>query len=48
MDSAAINAADNDEYAKQGHGLDTDTRWGKSYDMVKARSYSNEKYARWL
>jgi len=39
---------DNDEWAKQAYGADSDSRWGKSYDSVSARSYDNEKYARWL
>lgn len=48
--SAAAGAAqagyDNDEWAKQAHGSDYDSRWGKSYDRVSARSYENEQYAR--
>jgi hypothetical protein len=45
---AAENAYDNDEFAKQAYGSDADARFGKSYDSVSARSYDNEKYARWL
>ena len=45
---AAKAAMDNDSFAKQAYGSDSDTRWGKSYDSVSARSYQNEKYARWL
>merc|ERR550532_1511647 len=45
---AAKAAYDNDAFAKQAYGSDSDTRWGKSYDSVSARSYQNEKYARWL
>jgi hypothetical protein len=39
-------AYDNDEYAKQAYGQDTDSRWGKSYDSVAAQSYDDEQYAR--
>jgi len=50
--SKASNAAaagyDNDDWAKQAYGEDSDSRWGKSYDAVKARSYENTEYARWL
>merc|ERR1719458_589349 len=45
---ASKAAYDNDAFAKQAYGSDSDTRWGKSYDSVSARSYQNEKYARWL
>ena len=37
---------DNDEWAKQAYGSDTDSRWGKSYDSVAAKSYDDEQYAR--
>jgi len=47
-DKASKAAYDNDSFAKQAYGSDSDTRWGKSYDNVSARSYQNEKYARWL
>jgi hypothetical protein len=46
--NASKAAYDNDAFAKQAYGSDSDTRWGKSYDSVSARSYQNEKYARWL
>ena len=45
---AAAGAYDNDDWAKQAYGEDSDSRWGKSYDAVKARSYENTEYARWL
>ncbi len=45
---AAKAGYDNDEWAKQAAGSDFDSRWGKSYDRVSAKSYDNEKYARWL
>ena len=37
---------DNDEWAKQAYGSDVDSRWGKSYDSVAAKSYDDEQYAR--
>jgi hypothetical protein len=37
---------DNDEWAKQSYGSDFDSRWGKSYDSVDAKSYDNEHYAK--
>merc|ERR1719336_1453004 len=43
---AAKGAYDNDAWAKQAYGSDYDSRWGKSYDSVEAKSYSNENYAR--
>ena len=43
---AAAGAYDNDTWAKQAYGIDTDSRWGKSYDSVDAKSYDNEQYAR--
>jgi hypothetical protein len=45
---AAQGQYDNDAWAKQANGSDTDSRWGKSYDSVKARSYDGTRYARWL
>ncbi len=39
---------DNDEWAKQAYGQDYDSRWGKSYDRVSAKSYENEQYDREL
>merc|ERR1719201_367293 len=44
--AAAVGGYDNDEWAKQAHGSDYDSRYGKSYDRVSARSYENEMYAR--
>ena len=44
--SAAVSGHDNDEYAKQSYGQDTDFAWGKSYDSVKANSYDDEQYER--
>ena len=46
--AAQKSGYDNDEWAKQASGSDFDSRWGKSYDRVSAKSYDNEKYARWL
>ncbi len=43
---AQQGAYDNDEWAKQAYGQDTDSRWGKSYDSVAAQSYDDEQYAR--
>ena len=43
---AAKGGVDNDAWAKQAYGVDTDSRWGKSYDSVNAKSYDNEEYAR--
>jgi hypothetical protein len=43
---AAKAGYDNDVWAKQAYGSDYDSRWGKSYDSVDAKSYSNEHYAR--
>jgi hypothetical protein len=43
---AAAGAYDNDEWAKQASGSDYDSRWGKSYDRVDAKSYANEEYAK--
>merc|ERR1712060_701825 len=37
---------DNDAWAKQAYGSDADSRWGKSYDNVSAKSYANESFAR--
>ena len=45
---AQVAGYDNDDWAKQAYGEDSDSRWGKSYDAVKARSYENTEYARWL
>ena len=45
---AAQGSYDNDEWAKQAYGSDYDSRWGKSYDSVSAKSYANESYARKL
>ena len=44
--AAAKGGYDNDAWAKQAYGVDTDSRWGKSYDSVAAKSYDNEEYAR--
>jgi len=48
--SASYGAAragyDNDEWAKLAHSSDYDSRYGKSYDFVNAKSYDNEEYAR--
>jgi hypothetical protein len=44
--ASAVSGYDNDEWAKQAYGNDMDSRWGKSYDSVKAREYDNEHYAR--
>ena len=43
---AAKAGYDNDVWAKQAYGQDYDSRWGKSYDFVDAKSYDNEQYAR--
>ena len=43
---AAQQGYDNDVWAKQAYGQDYDSRWGKSYDFVDAKSYDNEQYAR--
>ena len=43
---AAKSAYDNDMWAKQASGSDFDSRWGKSYDSVSAKSYDNEQYRR--
>jgi len=43
---AAQNGYDNDVWAKQAYGTDTDSRWGKSYDSVDAKSYDGEWYAK--
>ena len=43
---ASKGAYDNDVWAKQAYGQDTDSRWGKSYDSVSAKSYDNEHYAK--
>jgi len=45
---AAKGGYDNDQWAKLAHGSDYDSRWGKSYDRVSARSYDNTEYAKWL
>ena len=37
---------DDDEWAKQAQGTDYDSRWGKSYDAVEAKSFDNEHYER--
>merc|ERR1719491_812135 len=47
-DKQSAQGYDNDAWSKQAYGEDTDSRWGKSYDSVKARSYENQEYARWL
>jgi len=44
--SAATGGFDADQYAKQTYGSDKDSRWGRSYDSVKAQSFSDEQYAR--
>ena len=44
--SAAEGAYDADAYAKQTYGSDKDSSWGRSYDSVKAQSFSDEQYAR--
>ena len=41
---AAQGGYDNDQWAKQAYAQDTDSRWGKSYDSVEAKSYDNEFY----
>ena len=43
---AAKGGYDNDVWAKQAYGSDFDSRWGKSYDSVDAKSYDGEWYAR--
>ena len=43
---AQKGAYDNDVWAKQANGSDYDSRWGKSYDSVSAKNYSNENYAK--
>ena len=43
---AAQGGYDNDAWAKQAYGSDQDSRWGKSYDSVDAKSYDGEWYAR--
>merc|ERR1712060_250075 len=44
--AAQQSGYDNDEWAKQAYGSDSDSRWGKSYDSVAAKSYDDEQYAR--
>ena len=44
--AAQKGAYDNDEWAKQAYGSDFDSRWGKSFDRVSAKSYDDEQYAR--
>ena len=44
--SAAVGGYDNDQYAKQAYGSDQDSRWGRSYDSVKAQSFTDEQYVR--
>ena len=44
--ASAKGGYDNDEWAKLAYGSDFDSRWGKSYDSVVAKSYDNEEYAR--
>ena len=44
--SAALKGYDDDAWAQQAYGTDTDGRWGKSYDNVDAKSYDMEEYAR--
>jgi len=44
--SAAVGGYDNDQYAQQAYGSDQDDRWGRSYDSVKAQSFTDEQYAR--
>merc|ERR1711957_661710 len=44
--SASTAATDNDAWSKNAYGADTDSRWGKSYDFVKADEYDDEQYAR--
>ena len=44
--SAAVAGYDNDQHANQVYGSDRDSRWGRSYDSVKAQSYTDEQYAR--
>ena len=43
---AAQGGYDNDVWAKQAYGSDNDSRWGKSYDSVDAKSYDGEWYAK--
>merc|ERR1712127_1127477 len=43
---AQAGAYDNDEWAKQAYGKDTDSRWGKSYDLVDSKTWDDEQYAR--
>ena len=45
--SAAAKAGyDNDAWAKGAYGTDNDTRYGKSYDAVHAKSYNEQNYSR--
>ena len=43
---ASGSGYDNDAWAKLAHSSDYDSRYGKSYDFVNAKSYDNEEYAR--
>ena len=43
---AAASGYDNDQWAKQASASDYDSRWGKSYDSVEAKSYDDEQYHR--
>jgi len=40
--AAAQSGYDNDAWAKNAYGQDTDSRWGKSYDFVNANEYDDE------
>ena len=42
----AVAGYDNDQHAQQNYGSDRDSRWGRSYDSVKAQSFTDEQYAR--